>query len=1265
MQSRYISAHYIKQNPVNENTFELTLGDSFEGAPHLKIEIEFPDGPNKYGKVKIITQDPKEIEFIRNNLKKSDGQPVFISGQGTEAQVPFGSTLLFCDLSIVKITHIQAERVRHFNPQQLPALMLYDAYKAQRIYLPSMDTDSNSASAVFYRALTQQPISVAQAQPEAPRIDGHTHFVASYPMKDALEKAMASKAGDPPETGKIHIPLLIVVLMLKDRGLLSARQLDELIDTLNKKEMPRLPKEGKRTQPSISEWGNQTDSSTNLIGQLFKQDLDQMSDVEKHKYVHYAEGGAIDEGKLFYCDLHQVQSLLGDKWADFCNGFDMDSTHPSDFTEHMKTIYNYRGWFGKDLAFLKVQLETLYEHNEKQNIGYVEVPGDNFKNSEFLGEVIRSIKEIEEKRASEGKPPIIVRPGLTIARSIDPLSFRKQLFECIPLIIQIPALASITVLAHEVNPTTAHLRAIKDFLKVMNTARPGFTVEVHAGETEFYGEINTNEARNLALQAKRIVLRAGHASYGKHDVLSPTNYIEEKCPLSNASLIDLDPKVHVDVFMGIAEGKTRMFWGSDGVIYNPEYGPKQQEEFLKQIMASPLCVEEIKRRWMENSEHKSTDKDNFEDEFKGYLHVLAKKFNKQLKINQEREIQYIQFKQNEQLLHKLRLIVAYANTSPAPSLSGEDSVSLQIAKNFVGKPYAWNMDTHEKLSTWLSDKKTGKALKACCDALEQNAEFNDVTTNKDKLEKVTQSFLYGATQGMQSGPILLSESKQSDEKAYAPTDKSERGLLILTLNERKQLEELSNLHKLLNYYSDENGAGRLTETQLAALSALQTLLNETPRRGKNDILHSLSLCKENESYKANKKTFEEDLKKITSPLIKKVYEKYRFAGHEVSELIIDPQWLHIKQQEQVKQENKVKLQKGALADATPLAHPDQKPLVLFGEPERCTNDSQQKAYMGKLYQTIYDTLKQGPERQVVLLGGIDDGINPLVYKVLRDHPGLAQAGNLIQIVAADEDSNAVSKSRLPQLFASGTGSVPYRVMLGTKREESHIAYADFITKYEITDIRIFGNGAIWSDLKTVLDSRKLVDSISFYPDGFGSTKTSHAYAEKLPANQKIPVPAVVNEAIVTAAIEKELQSDLYSAKRYKTMPLFNDVLHTWYALGESQIEDLVTFKEYSSLFYPVSGENKIENAKKIAEFFQTYISKCTSWLQLDLLESAFKDYGLMTQVNEGLLPFNLGGAIASAKATMSSERNKFQLSEGLDNKLPTQGGSDSSSLSEP
>jgi hypothetical protein len=97
----------------------------------------------------------------------------------------------------------------------------------------------------------------------------------------------------------------------------------------------------------------------------------------------------------------------------------------------------------------------------------------------------------------------------------------------------------------------------------------------------------------------------------------------------------------------------------------------------------------------------------------------------------------------------------------------------------------------------------------------------------------------------------------------------------------------------------------------------------------------------------------------------------------------------------------------------------------------------------------------------------------------------------------------------------------------------------------------------------------------------------------------------------------------------------------------------------------VSGENKIENAKKIAEFFQTYISKCTSWLQLDLLESAFKDYGLMTQVNEGLLPFNLGGAIASAKATMSSERNKFQLSEGLDNKLPTQGGSDSSSLSEP
>jgi hypothetical protein len=296
--------------------------------------------------------------------------------------------------------------------------------------------------------------------------------------------------------------------------------------------------------------------------------------------------------------------------------------------------------------------------------------------------------------------------------------------------------------------------------------------------------------------------------------------------------------------------------------------------------------------------------------------------------------------------------------------------------------------------------------------------------------------------------------------------------------------------------------------------------------------------------------------------------------------------------------------------------------------------------MGKMYQTIYDILNQGPERQVVLFGGIEDGINPLVYKVVREHPELVQARNIVQIIAADEDFSAISKSRNSELFGSETGPVPYRIVPGSKREESHITYADFILKHKISEMRMFGDGPIWSDLKTVLDSRNLLDKIKFYPDGFSFTKTSYAYADKLSANQKITIPAVINKAIVTPTIEEALQSDLYSAKQYKTMPLFNNVLHSWYALGESQIEEQVSFKEYCSLFYPVAGEHKEQNAIKIAAFFKKYIPECNT-IQLNLLESAFTSYGLMSQANVGLRPFNLGSAINSAKSTTTTNRSRF------------------------
>ncbi|NNM58446.1 MAG: hypothetical protein HKM04_01355 [Legionellales bacterium] len=1095
----------------------VSLGESYAGSEHFKLGFDDLDGPIK---LEIQSKDPAEVKVLREHLFLENGNP--IEFEGNQAIIPANSNVYFDGRLIAKCDEEPAK----FYQLPLPAIRAIAEYN---------DTKTNNKGE-FYQKLSERP-----SKETYKRIDGHTHFVAAFSMKSALEKAI--KLND-----IVHMPVLVILKILKDKGMLNDSNRGDWINFLNN-----------NLVISNNENFKQKDASGDLIKEDFLLEIPQMDEQEKEV--------SIKNNRACYVDIQKLMDKLGpEAWGEFCNGFDLAATHFCDFTEHMEMAYNLRNWFGKDTTFLKAQMLAMHEAYEIQGIDYAEIPAGFFKKQEDLDKFIALTQEIEAQREIEGKKPIILRPGLSIARLLEPTLFRKVLFSYIPMILRNPELASITVLAHETNPTTEHLIAIRDFAQVINEIRPGFTIEVHAGETATYGEVNMSEARSLAHRNKRTVIRAGHASYGDHTSDALDNFFEEKCPLSNLTLIDLEPEVHVNVLLGIAEGKTNMFWGSDGSIYNPLYSPAKQEAFFMELMAHPDIEQELKLRW---DEDRITNRFDAKD-FESYKKSLASELNNQLERNQKNEDNYINFKQCEKAFHKMKMNI--------------DMLS-QIEIKLTSDPRSDHTNEITAIQTMLKEMRSlsQAAMKSTSFSefqqilMDNHAKYLGLNGQSNEIiEQFSAQYpkLINKNQLVQA-LTLDSRSKQQEGRSaiefYYKVCKLVPVDYAILMSNPALKNRLSNLEKRLgsavfkdvldHLKTNWNVQGPLLYPSNAFLSENDNKAIERfyelilgMKSGIENMYKSLNACiiSPNAPLQLQKQLFtNEEVDKLRRFLISNYEDVHTVVvidalptpnrpPIEKFELYLDPAYNHNKVANAHHKRSSEELK---IHQLEPISL-SKNALVLFGSPELCSDEQKQKDYMANLYDTIYTQLLAHKEDGVVLLGNVYEGINPLVYKVLDDFPDTFRGMPVYSIVTPDENINNLRR---------GTDTVPYLIE-GKSRQEAHIAYADFIQKNQLSNvIMLGGKSAIWSDTKNALAERKLNNNellghkIQFYDDGFGSARSSSAYAKGAP-KQACKHHHHHQKPIASPVVQSSLLEPKYYEQNPKTASYHKNLVYAFQAI---------------------------------------------------------------------------------------------------------------------
>ena len=394
----------------------IVLGESFDGCPHFEIEIQLPEpSEEQCVGIKLMCKDPQEKHLLQQVLSY---QCVTKHGKGLARN--YQKHQVFVGTSDeASITCPQSGIIKLQFGGKLVGEFKYNSNTWEfMLHNPIMHPESRMMGE-YGKTLTQNSLPVsaaASAGQPARRIDGHTHFISAFPMKAALEKSL--------QPGRVcYIPSLVVLYILKSQGILTDSNTGEWLDFLNMQKCAY----GEQL------FGKQKDASADLVKEDFKTIIPKLSKKEQVVCLHE---GKMDQG--YYLKLADLKAKLeeNEQWGNFCNGFDLPTTHRCDFTNDMEMAYNLRNWFGKDSYFLEAQLETLYEEYEKQGIDYAEIPAGFFKKPAELEKFIVLTKEIDKKRGAEGKKTIILRPSLSIARLSMPAEFRRALLDVyIPLII--------------------------------------------------------------------------------------------------------------------------------------------------------------------------------------------------------------------------------------------------------------------------------------------------------------------------------------------------------------------------------------------------------------------------------------------------------------------------------------------------------------------------------------------------------------------------------------------------------------------------------------------------------------------------------------------------------------------------------------------------------------------------------------------------------------------------------------------------------------
>lgn len=1145
-----------------------SIGESHAGCDHFKLGFE---SKNSQIHIELLAHDPNEKRILREHLYLDNNQPIVF--ENDKAIIPLNANVYFDGKQIASYQN--------------------NAFEIQRLTLPEIrmiaeynDTKTNNQSE-FYEQLTQH----IQEKKSHKRIDGHTHYVAAFSMKNALEKTQEINRN-------VYIPNLVVLKILKDKGIMTPD---------NKEKWLVFLEENKSLSANNNNF-RQKDASYDLINEDFVLEIPSLDQTEKEF--------CIQENKAYYIDLEVLKSELNEDWGEFCNGFDLPATHSCDFTEHMEMVYNLRNWFGKDTTFLEAQLEEIYEAYEKQGIDYAEIPAGYFKKQEDLNKFVQITQSIENRRASENKPSINLRPGLSIARLMEPSIFRKILFSYIPMIAKNPALASITVLAHETNPTTEHLKAIRDFTRIINTVRPGFTIEVHAGETSAYGEINMAEARSLALHNKLVVVRAGHASYGSHLQPSMDNFIEEKCPLSNLTLIDIEPEVHVNVLLGISEGKTNMFWGSDGAIYNPLYSPDKQEHFYMQLMSHPSIEQELKQRFDQDL---VMNRFGAED-FKSYKEQLAIELSNQLERNRINEEKYIHFKQCEKDYYELKINIMrveilrdFSGVTKLEELSAEEQKEIRrLMELYQDIKKLIHYDSFSAFeNSIIQHHDRIKSLNHQCEAY-----INSLVKNVDVrkfIDNEAHAFLMKSSLSMSNRNAVEIYYKFSQimplsfEVCMAyPTIKAELDFFALGLANEDVVNDVMNQLKehwkeLKTFKYNNSNLNKeenvLINKFIQKVSSVSTLINTAyselhaciDQTNKENLSEEEINKLNNAIWNVNIEDIETDklivyffIEKMPMPVKSRIFDK--------CEVYLDPNYYYNQVARAYHENNSNELKSKAFT----IGESEKKDLfknavVLFGSPEYCDEASRQQEYMTRLYQNIYAYLENQIDNGIILLGNVYEGINPLVYQVIEENLDKFEDLRLFHVVSPDENINNLKNK---------TKTVPY-IISGKSRQECHIAYADFIQKNEISNIIMFGGkAATWSDTKNALADRKLPNNdsigqiIQFYPDGFETVRSSSAFVKGAPNQccklfQHSIMPREPSDLLSekyyeqfpkTSSYHKNLQfaflsmMDLLSSVGFSTKAI--DLQHF---LAAYNPHDPELFKSYANIVSPEEGQQAVIN----------------------------------------------------------------------------------------
>lgn len=1114
------------QEVAQANSEEIlkSIAESNEGCPHYQIKITLKTGQN--GSIEIPNQDKKEMEVLQKRLyvKDASGKKTRFTNN-THIELPDQAKIYFDHKCVGEVENGKVNFRRSFTLPEARNIGVYNKPK--------------TSHGKFHKACKHHHGHTHDHTHERnKRIDGHTHLAAAFPMKAAFENAMRLNK-------QVYIPALVILQVLKNSGVIhDEASAKEWIDFLGTN----------KVSPMSESFRQKKDYSGDLCAEDFAREIPGLSEAEKNACLADAKTDAKGKisGTANYVDLALLKEKLGaDGWGQFCNGFDMPAGHPCDFTEHMEAVYNLRNWFAKDSTFLKAIMEIVYQEYENKGIDFAEMPFGSFKKQAELDRYVEVTREIDQERALQGKPPISIRPGLSIARLTPPPQFRQTLLSYIPLILQNPELASVSVLAHETNPTTEHLEAIKEFIQIVNQHRPGFTVEVHAGETAYYGQVNMSEAYHFAEKNPMTLIRAGHANYGDHTLTARDNFIEEKCPLSNATLIDVEPEVHVNVLLGIVEGKSKIFWGSDGTIYNPEYGPNKQQEVYTSVIGYKAVQDELKRRW-DNGEINDTFNTRH---FTEYLAKLPEKLAEKLKSNEDNENKYITFKQHEKEFQYLKLNQARLSVlfKDAPQeilqeinklLASVNTVIQQSPNNAAYMAFQNELASkHEQIIAL--NKKAGVIIESA------------LAKNKDV-------------------------SPEQKKKMYADLNaEAYKEMHPAKLAQREAVEFYNRLIKLRNIYPEDAAPAEVTRVFEKLTGYLPNNLSESLHSSRKNLAIKITDTEAANLVKAIAELNPKDKAEVNGLMIKNAAQLKN--GDINCELYLNHMYHHDRYANRNQNTNTEMLKRNASTDNVPTGAS-----ILFGSPEISTsnNAADQQRYLANLYKNLYvaldNAMKNPDSGTVLLLGSVNEGINPLVYKVLNDHEEHFKDLKVMHVVCKDESyhsiqTDAAIMGNRAQQYPNSI--VPYHVV-DKSRQEAHVGYSDYIEKSPVKNVMMFGGeAALWSDTKVVLEGRleKSGRNIQFYADGFGNTRSSSEYAKGAERRQRFDYKNEFPQELIDKNGEG-IGVARYLDKLPKTMAYHRNLELAYKSLSElmkkEKIPFDITLNQFLSVYDPVISSNQ-------------------------------------------------------------------------------------------